>query len=596
MSFTTRPELQGTFGMVASTHWIASGVGMSVLERGGNAFDAAVAMGFVLQVVEPHLCGPMGDMPALLWPAGDEVPTVLCGQGPAPAGATIAHYRDQGLDLIPGSGLLATVIPGAFDAWMRMLRDHGSWTLADVLEPAIYYARNGHPMLASVSKQIATMADFFRAEWPTSAAVWLPGDQVPQAGALFCNPDLAATWQRLVDEVAGVSGREAQIDAARRVFGQGFIAQAVDDWMRDACVMDNTGARRKGVLTGQDMAGFEASYETPISVDHHGWEVFKCGVWTQGPALLQVLRMLERDDIAAMDPQGPDFVHLVTEALKLAFADREAHYGDPRHSNIPVDLLLSSAHGAARRALISDQASDSLRPSDLPGLEHLAEAARRRAATAAPAATGPGIGEPTMAHLSAKRGDTVHLDVADRWGNMVSATPSGGWLQSSPVVPGLGMPLNSRAQMFWLEEGRPTSLAPGRRPRTTLTPSLARDPAGGRMAFGTPGGDQQEQWQATFLLRVIHHGQNLQQAIDGPLFHTGHLTASFFPRAIKPAHVLVEPAFGEAAIAALRARGHQVEVSAPWAAGRLTAVARSRDGLLRGAATPRLMQAYAIGR
>ena len=201
-----------------------------------------------------------------------------------------------------------------------------------------------------------------------------------------------------------------------------------------------------------------------------------------------------------------------------------------------------------------------------------------------------------MAHLSQRRGDTVHLDVIDRWGNMVAATPSGGWLQSSPVVPGLGMPLGSRAQMFWLDEGLPTSLAPGRRPRTTLSPSMAEGPDGTRLAFGTPGGDQQDQWQLAFLLRVIHGGMNLQEAIDAPLFHTAHVPASFHPRAARPGHLMVEPAWGGEAVVDLLARGHEVEVAEPWSVGRLTAAARDPSGLLRAAATPRLMQAYAVGR
>lgn len=599
MSFTTRPELHGTFGMTASTHWIASAVGMSVLERGGNAFDAAVAMGFTLHVVEPHLNGPLGDMPAMIWPADDAMPTMICGQGVAPAGATLAHYRDhEGLAMIPGSGLLATVIPGAFDAWMLMLRDHGTWPLADVLAPAISYAQNGHPLLPRVSATIASLAEFFRTEWPSSAAVWLPGDSVPEPGSLFTNPDLAATWTRLLTEVSGVSGREAQIDAARRCFSQGFIAERIDTWMRDACVMDASGQRRKGVLNGQDMSSWQASYEPCLSAPHAGWTVFKGGAWTQGPVLLQVLRMLEGDALDALDPCGDEFVHLTTEALKLAFADREAHLGDPLHSAIPIETLISAEHGAARRAMIGDAASDQLRPSELLGFEHQARAAIARNARIASATphTGVGVGEPTMAHLSRKPGDTVHLDVADRWGNMVSATPSGGWLQSSPVVPGLGMPLNSRAQMFWLDEGLPGSLLPGRRPRTTLSPSFALSPEGERLAFGTPGGDQQDQWQVIFLLRLIHHGMNLQEAIDAPLFHTDHLQASFDPRGFKPAHLLAEPGLGDEVLSRLTARGHQLEVAEPWTAGRLTAVGFSAPNRLRAAATPRLMQVYAVGR
>lgn len=597
--FTTRPDLTGTFGMVSTTHWLASAVGMKMLEAGGNAFDAAAAAGFVLHVVEPHLNGPLGDMPALIWPAGANAPTVICGQGPAPAGATIAHYRGhEGLDLVPGSGLLATVIPGAFDAWMLILAEHGRLDLAEVLAPAIHYAEHGHPMLPRVAGAIAGIAGFLRDEWPTSAAVWLPGGAPPAPEALFRNPDLAATWHRLLAETAQAPGRLARIEAARRVFAQGFVAQAVDDWMRTACVMDATGERRRGVLTGQDMAGWRASAEPALAGTHAGWELWKCGGWTQAPVFLQAMQMLEGAGIAGVDPVGADFVHLVTEALKLAFADREAYGGDPAHAEVPLNVLLSQDYAAGRRALIGPAASPELRPGRIAGFEALAEAAVARAARYRQARAGPapGVGEPTMAHLTARRGDTVHIDVADRWGNLISATPSGGWLQSSPVVPGLGMPLNSRAQMFWLDDGLPSSLAPGRRPRTTLSPSMARGPDGRRLAFGTPGGDQQEQWQAGFLLRVIHHGQSLQQSIDAPLFHTAHLQASFYPRGFRPAHLLVEPAFGADVIADLQARGHEVEVSQPWSAGRLTAVSRTPDGILRGAATPRLMQAYAIGR
>ena len=593
MTFTTRPEITGTFGVATSTHWIASTVGMGVLERGGNAFDAAVAMGFVLHVVEPHLNGPLGDMPALIRPAGADAPTVVCGQGPAPAAATIERYRAEGLETIPGSGLLAAVIPGAFDAWMLIARDHGSWRFADLLAPAIHYAETGHPVLPRVARTIAGLAEFFRDEWPSSAETWLPGGRPPEPGALFALPALAATWRRLLEEARGGT-REAEIDAARTAFAEGFVAEAIDAWCREARVMDGQGGRRGGVLTGQDMAGWRASYDAPVSVDYEGWTVWKPGFWSQGPILLQALRLLE----GGVPEDEAAFVHRVAEALKLAMADREAHYGDPLHADIPAETLLSRAYAAERRALVEDTASHEQRPGRIAGCEAWAEASIERAARPAPA-MGAGGGEPTMAHLHARgedrrpaEGDTVHLGVVDRWGNMISATPSGGWLQSSPVVPGLGMPLGSRAQMFWLDPGGPSSLAPGRRPRTTLSPSMAEGPRGA-LAFGTPGGDQQDQWQLPFLLRLIHRGMNLQEAIDAPLFHTGHVPASFHPRAARPGHLMVEPGLDAGA---LRARGHDVELAEPWSVGRLTAAARDHTGLLRAAATPRLMQAYAVGR
>jgi gamma-glutamyltranspeptidase/glutathione hydrolase len=596
MTFTTRPEITGTFGVATSTHWIASAVGMSVLEKGGNAADAAVAMGFVLNVVEPHLNGPLGDLPVLVRPAGADAPTVICGQGVAPARATIAHYRAEGLTDVPGSGLLATVVPGAFDGWMLLLRDYGTMTLRELMEPAIHYAESGHPMLARAATAIAGLADFFQAEWPTSAETWLPGGAPPVPGALFRNPDLAANWRRLLAEAEAKSGREAQIEAARDAFYRGFIADTIGRWLETAEVMDAAGGRRKGVLTADDMANWSATKETPLSLDYHGWTVWKTGVWGQGPLLLQALRILEGTAIGEMDPSGADFVHLAAEALKLAMADREAYYGDPAFTEIPVERLLSRPYAAERRALLSDRASIEQRPGRIPGYERWAEAAIARAARLPGAASGAGAGEPTMAHLSSRRGDTVHLDVIDRWGNIVTATPSGGWLQSSPVVPGLGMPLNSRAQMFWLDECLPTSLAPGRRPRTTLSPSMAASPDGAALAFGTPGGDQQDQWQLILFLRLAHHRLNLQEAIDAPLFHTGHVQGSFYPRIARPGHLMAEPAFGAATLAALREKGHALEVSEPWAVGRLTAARREADGLLRAGATPRLMQAYAIGR
>jgi gamma-glutamyltranspeptidase/glutathione hydrolase len=596
MNFTTRPELQGTFGMAASTHWIASAVGMKLLEAGGTAADAAVGMAFVLNVVEPHLNGPLGDMPVLVWPADADVPTVICGQGVAPARATIAHYRSEGLELIPGSGLLATVVPGAFDALMILHRDHGRLRLRDVLEPAIHYADAGHPILQRVCDEIAGLADVFRNEWPTSAPVWLPGDQVPEAGSLFRNPELAAFWRRLLEEAEGARGREAEIEAARKCFYEGFVAEAIDTFLKDACVLDATGERRKGVLNGEDMASWRASTEKPVSVPYRDWTVWKCGAWTQGPVLLQALRMLENDDIAALDPAGDAFVHLVIETLKLAFADRETYYGDPHFADIPLETLLSSAYAKEQRSKITERASHEQNPGRIPGFETQVAAFLERSSRETVSDAGVGSGEPTMAHLTDQKSDTVHIDVIDRWGNSVSATPSGGWLKSSPVIPGLGVPLNTRAQMFWLDEGLPTSLAPGRRPRTTLSPGMALGPDGARLAFGTPGGDQQDQWQLIFLLRLLNHGMNLQEAIDAPLFHTAHLQASFYPRASRPGHLMAEPSFPQATLDGLRERGHRLEISEPWAVGRLTAARRLADGRLYAAATPRLMQAYAIGR
>ena len=593
--FTTRPEIRGTFGVATSTHWIASAVGMSILEKGGNAFDAAVATALVLQVVEPHLNGPAGDMPAIFHSAATGETKVLCAQAVTPAAATIEHYKAQGLTLIPGSGLLATVVPGAFDGWMLMLRDHGSMSLREVLEPVVYYARDGHPMLPRVAHTIAGLQEFFEAEWPSSAAVWAPNGEAPKPNALFKNPDLARTYARLIEagEAAGAD-RVAQIDAARTEWREGFVADAIFDYLKDACVMDVSDKKHSAVLAPEDMKNWRASYEDTLTYEYEGWTVHKTHAWSQGPVLLQALAILKGFDLGKMDPMGAEFVHTVTEAMKLAYADREAYYGDPAHSDIPMEYLLSEDYNVERRKLITAEASTEQRPGRVPGFEHLADAYVERAARDFNVGQ-VAAQEPTMSHLTEKRGDTVHLDVIDRWGNMVAATPSGGWLQSSPVIPGLGFPLNSRAQMFWLEEGLPTSLAPNRRPRTTLTPSLA-EKDGMQLVFGTPGGDQQDQWQLIWFLRFVHFGMELQQCMDAPLFHSMHFQGSFFPREVRTAEMMLEPNFGAAVIDDLRARGHKVIVADPWTVGRLTAALREPDGLMRAAATPRLMQAYAVGR
>lgn len=590
--FTTRPEIRGTFGVATSTHWIASAVGMSILEKGGNAFDAAVATALTLQVVEPHLNGPAGDMPAIFHSVTTGKTQVLCAQGVAPAAATVEHYTDLGLTLIPGSGLLSTVVPGAFDGWMLMLRDHGTMGLRDVMQPAIDYARDGHPVLPRVAHMIAGLAEYFAQHWPSSAAVWTPQGAAPSPHSLFKNPDLAATYDRLANATGET--REAQIDEARRQWREGFVADAIFEYLKDACVMDVSESAHAAVLAPSDMAEWEAKYEETLSYDYHGWTVHKTHAWSQGPVMLQALAILKGIDLESMDPNGAEFTHTVIEAMKLAYADREAYYGDPAHSDIPMTHLLSDDYNAQRRSLIGDIASMEQRPGRVPGFEHLADKYVERA-TRDFNVGDVAAQEPTMSHLTEKRGDTVHLDIIDRWGNMVAATPSGGWLQSNPVIPGLGFPLNSRAQMFWLEHDLPTSLAPGRRPRTTLTPSLA-EKGGTRMVFGTPGGDQQDQWQLIWFLRFVHFESELQACMDAPLFHSMHFQGSFFPREVKTGEMMIEPNVGEDVIADLRARGHIVTVAEPWTVGRLTAALREPEGMLRAAATPRLMQAYAVGR
>jgi gamma-glutamyltranspeptidase/glutathione hydrolase len=594
MRFTTRPELTGNFGMVASTHWLASAAGMATLEQGGNAFDAAVAAGLTLQVVEPHLNGPGGDAPILLYDAAKGEPVVVCGQGPSPAAATIPRFRELGLELVPGSGMLAACVPGAFDAWLLVLRDYGTLPLAEVMRFPIHYAEHGFPMLPRIVETITEVEDLLREEWPSSAELWLDHGRAPRPGAMWRNEVLAATWRRLVAEAEAVGpDRESQIQAARDVFLRGFVADAIADFVARAEVMDSSGRRNRGLLTGDDMAGFSATYEAPVTFDHRGLTVCKAGPWSQGPVQLQALALLDGFDLEAMGHLSGDYVHTVVECEKLAFADREAWYGDPAFADVPLETLLSAGYADERRALVGSDASYEL----LPGAPDGRAPRLPDVPVPAEVAAGFGVGEPTVPREDqGHQGDTCHVDVADRHGNLVSATPSGGWLHSSPAIPGLGLCLGTRAQMFWLEEGLPNSLAPRKRPRTTLTPSLGLRDGEGVIAWGTPGGDGQDQWSLLFLLSHLRFGLNLQEAIDAPAFTSTHFPSSFYPRASEPGHVEIEERVGHEVVDHLRGRGHDVGVAEPWSIGRLSAVRRDPDGTLRAAANPRGMQGYAVGR
>jgi gamma-glutamyltranspeptidase/glutathione hydrolase len=600
MKFTTRPEILGTFGVVTSTHWLASATGMAILEKGGNAFDAAVATGFALQVVEPHLNGPGGEVPMLLYSARRDEVQAICGQGTAPAAATIEAYRGLGLELVPGSGLLAAVVPGAFGAWMLLLRDYGTLPLSDVLGPAIALAGNGYPLVPAISATIERVRPLFEQEWRSSAAIYLPGGTVPEPGTLFRNAVLATTYARILEEAkAAGPGRETQIEAARRAWYRGFVAEAIDRFCRSEAIMDTSGRRHRGLLRADDLAGWQATIETPLSYDYHGFTLCKPGPWSQAPVALQQLALLEGFELAALSAEDPEFVHLVTECAKLAFADREAFYGDPDFVEVPTATLLSDGYSAKRRALADAQASLMLRPGVIEGFGGAISLHAHTSDNDLAHAGAFGAGEPTvpraeMAELEG-RGDTCHLDVIDRHGNMIAATPSGGWLQSSPVIPELGFCLTTRGQMFWLEEGKPASLAPGKRPRTTLSPSLALRDGEPYMVFGTPGGDQQDQWSLHVFLRHVHFGMNLQEAIDAPAFHTEHAPSSFYPRGARLGHLALEGRFPKATVDELRRRGHGVELRDDWSLGRVSAAAK--DGpLLKAAANPRHMQGYAIGR
>lgn len=606
--FTTRPEIRGTKAIVASTHWLASMAGWSMIEAGGNAFDAAVATGLALHVVEPHQCGLGGDMPIILRSAEKGEVEVICGQGVSPQAASIEAFRARNIDIAPGTGLLAACVPGSFDAWMILLRDYGTLEISQVLAPAISYARDGFAVIPMLNQTLGAIAEFFKQEWTTSAATYLKNGNVPKVGELSTNTKLAQTLTRLAGEAAAGNNREDRIEAARRQFYEGFIAEEIDRFCRDTEWLDGTGERQNGFLTGDDMANWRATKEQPLSLDYAGYEIHKTGPWGQGPVALQQLSILKGYDLGKLDPLGPEFIHLVVEAAKLSFADREAWYGDPDHFDVPMDTLISDVYGAERRELIGEMALNELLPGSPDGRSPTLPAyviEERRVNFE----MGPGVGEPSRAldvgdptrgpAAGPNDGDTVHLDVVDAAGNIVSCMPSGGWLQSSPVIPELGFCLGSRMQMFWLEEGLASSLKPGIRPRTTLSPSLATRDGKPALAFGSPGGDQQDQWALTMFLRHVHHGMDLQAACDAPSFNSVHMPSSFYPRASRQGSIEVETRLPPETLDELRRRGHEIELAGDWALGRMIAAGIEQSGgdtILKGGAQPRAAQAYVVGR
>ena len=574
-------ETFGTFGAVASTNWLATATAMSVLERGGNAYDAVVAGAFVLVVAEPDQNGLGGEVAILVRPADGRV-RVICGQGPAPAAAGRETFAHLGLDLIPGSGILPACVPGSFDAWMLVARDFGTWTVGDLLAYAIGYAQRGVPVSAGLAKRIAGVADQLSDRWPTSAEVYL-GNGPPRAGQLLKNHALAALLERIVREAEASSAhRTAQLEAARRVWREGFVADAAFNWLKGRPISDLEGRSDTALITASDWARYSATVEEPVVLRTGDFTVYKAGPWSQGPVLLQSLALLAAAGIRGAPPETATYLHTVIEAIKLAFADREAWYGDPAFASVPLDDLLAADYARERRTLVGERASADLRPGSPGGRaprlpSRLVTQPHASVAVAARRAT----------RVLPAGGDTAHIDVVDRHRNVASATPSGGWLQSSPVIPGLGFPLGTRAQMFWLDADLPNSLAPRKRPRTTLTATIAETDDGTVLGCGSPGGDAQDQWTLQLLLRHLVHGTPPREAADRPLFNSLHMPLSFWPRARRPKVVQMEADWDADVIAELRQRGHEVELVPAQSLGWPCLVRATSAGVFSAAASAR---------
>jgi gamma-glutamyltranspeptidase/glutathione hydrolase len=581
MRFATRPTLRGYGGAVSAGHYLATWIGAQTLAAGGNAADAACAMGFALQVLEPTQNGPAGEVPILVYDAREDRTWAISGQGPAPAAATLEAMRARGVASIPADGLLAATVPAALDAWCRLLERFGTQSLAQVLSPARDLAGRGFPMYPFLQLILRFCEPRFRAEWPSSAAIWLP---LRATGERQTNPALAAFFDALIRAERDASGsRETRIRAARDAFYRGRPAEQIERFLAQP-VRDGSGQAQTGLLTAQDLASYEGRLEEPVFGDYRGARVWKCPPWSQGPVFLQQLRLLEGFDLAAMGACSADALHAWAECAKLAFADRDAVYADPRFEKVPLAKLLSDTYTTERRSLVDpQQASLAQRP----GIGSLPEGWPPAAAEAAD------IVEPQSLAALLGRRDTTQLIAADAAGNLICATPSGGWLPTSPVIPELGFPIGTRAQMFALDPSHPNALAPGKRPRTTLSPSLALLPDGRRMAFGTPGGDQQDQWALHFFLALVDFGfDDLQEAIDAPTLHSTHMPSSFHPHHAQPGGLACEERVPAEVIAELARRGHQIQRAGPWDHGRVLAVT-SADGRFEAAASARFQVAYA---
>jgi gamma-glutamyltranspeptidase/glutathione hydrolase len=588
---TARPTLRGYGGAVAAGHYLATGIGARVLADGGNAADAACAMGFALQVLEPTQNGPAGEVPILVYDATADRHFVVSGQGGAPAAASLGAMAERGVLRIPPDGFLAATVPAALDAWCLLLERFGSWRLADVIAPARGLAERGFPMYPFLRNVLAFCEKRFREEWPSSAALYLP---LRRVGERQTNPALARFLGDLAAaDLAAPGGREAGIRAARDHFYCGRPAEQIARFLQTP-VRDATGGAHAGLLGAGDLAAYRGRIEEPLSCPYRGARVWKCPPWSQGPVFLQLLRLLEGFDLAAMGRGSADLLHTWIECAKLAYADRDACYGDPRYVEVPLERLLSEAYAAERRRLIDPKrASLELRP----GIGRL-PAGWPLELSEALAPAGPqalAAADPRLRTGARGRGDTTQLVAADARGNLVSATPSGAWVMTSPVIPELGFPVGTRGQMFVLDPQHPNRLEPGKRPRTTLTPSLGRLPDGRQIAFGTPGGDQQDQWTQQLFLELVDLGaEDLQAAIDAPTVHTNHMPSSFYPRHAELGSVDAESRFAPAVLDELEARGHRLKRGGPWDHGRVLAVARDPEsGLLEAAASPRFQVAWA---
>lgn len=582
-SAATRPLIMGRNGAVVSGHHLASQAGLDMLRRGGNAVDAGVATVFAQSVLEFDRFGIGGEVPILIYLAEEQKVIAINGNGNAPMAATVEWFRQKGIQEIPGDGLLPACVPAVVDSLILALDEYGTLTLADVLAPAINAAEEGFPIHGELQAHIADIADRMRSEWPTSGKIFLNNGQTPAVGDVLVQTDLANLLKRLVEAEARAKdqGRSGALQAARDRFYRGDIAQEAVAFQRDNEFIDANGTVSSGLLTEEDFAAYRARVQEPAATTYRGIEVYKVGFWSQGPVLLQTLNLLETYDIAQLRHNSAEYIHLLAEAMKLSYADREWYYADPDFVGVPASGLLSKAYAAERRKLIDfETPSLELRPGNPYPFD---------ATTTAHAAI------PETVALRPDPPGTTGTRTADRHGNVFSATPSGGWFITSPIIDGLGFVFGTRGQAFYLDPDRANALEPGKQPRTTLTPSLALKDGKPILAWGTPGGDVQDQVNLQVFLNIVEFGMDPQEATDAPMFQILDFPPSFFPRTSAPGVMRIESRVSRSLVEALEAKGHTVRSAGPWSLGDCTALMIDHDrGIYLGAAGPRRGKSYAL--
>jgi gamma-glutamyltranspeptidase/glutathione hydrolase len=557
------PAVRGTRQMVGAGNSLEVAAGTRILDQGGNAVDAAVATALAAAITELDHFGLGGEMPMLVKMNGQPV-AAISGVGTAPALATpdfFAHRPPEPWEKpanqppIPGNGILAATVPGVFDGLILALQKFGTMSFAQVVQPALEYAEQGFPVPEIFATYIHSTRSIFQ-PWPTSVAFFLPNGREPQPGDLFREPDMARTLHELITVEKKTHGRrDKKLQAVRDYFYEGKLAHRIADFSE----------HNRGLIRYEDLKAYHASLDTPRTTTYRGYEINKPGFWTQGPVMLEALNILEGYDLRAMGHNSPQYLHTVIETVKLAFADRDRYYGDPKFSKIPEEILLSKDYAAERRKLI-DPAKASME--------------------SRPGTFSPPVPMPPQSTTTSGNADTTCVNVVDRHGNMVSATPSGAWLPSV-IVGDTGIPLGTRLQSLLTVPGHPNTIAAGKRPRVTLSPTIVLKDGKPYIAMSTPGGDNQDQALLQVLLNILDFGMSPQQAAESPRFQTEHFYASFANHEFIPGKLNLENRFPPATVEALKALGHIVNVTGAWSNASAPTVIRVGEGVLEGAADPR---------